>query len=79
MVLPWGLRTSSWFLSTVAVQPALHSFPKLMRLLEKPGMMCPVRACSVGMVGMARHVVAEDVQASLGAMRMVVGGAAMLM
>ena len=34
-----------------------------MRLLEKLGMMCPVRACSIGMAGIARRAVAEDVQA----------------
>ena len=50
-----------------------------MRLLEKPGMMQPVRAWSIGMVIMARCMVAEDVQALPEAMRMVVGGAIVLM
>ena len=79
MVLPRGSWTSRWSLLTMAVQPASHSFPRLMRLLEKLGMMCPVRACSIGMAGIARRAVAKDVQASPEAVRIVVRGAAMLM
>ena len=41
-----------------------------------PGMMCPVRAASVGMEGMAKTAVAEDALASPVAVRMIVCGAA---
>ena len=63
----------------MAMQSTLHSFTKLMRLLEKSGMMSQVQVWSIGMAGMARCAVAEDVQALPEAMRMVVGGAAILM
>jgi len=62
-------------LSRCAVHSALHSFPKLRRLLVNPGMMCPVRACRVGMVGMARSAEAVDVRVSPVAVHIVVRGA----
>jgi hypothetical protein len=66
---------SRWCLSRNAVQPALHSFPRLRRLLVKPGMICPVRALMVGMVGRANCAVAMEVLDSPVAVRMVVRGA----
>ena len=62
-----------------AMQSVSHSFPKLMRLLVKPGMMCPVWACRVGMEGMAKEADALEVHVSPVAMQMVVGGTAELM
>ena len=62
----------------MAVQSASHNLPRLMRLLVNPRMMCPVRACR-GMVGMASCAKAVDVRALPVAIRMVVGGAAVLM
>ncbi len=60
------------------MQHASHSFSRLMRLLVKPGMTCPVRAAPVGKVGSANCVVATEVWASPVAVRMVVCGAAQL-
>ena len=50
-----------------------------MRLLVKPGMMCPVQACRVGMEGMARSTEALEVRDLLAAMQMGVSGTTMLM
>jgi len=44
ILLPCLSCISSVCLSMYAVQSASHSFPRLKRLLVKPGMMCPVRA-----------------------------------
>jgi len=40
-----------------------------------PGMMCPERACRVGMVGIARRAEAVDVRVSPVVVRIVVRGA----
>ena len=56
------------------MQSASHNFPKLMGLFWNPGMMKPVRAALVGMVGMASWAVAQDVLVSPVAVRMVVRG-----
>ena len=60
------------------MQSASHSLPRLIRLLVKPGMTCPVRACIVGMVGIANRAEADDVVASPVAVRMVAFGALVL-
>ena len=79
MVLPCGSLTRRRCLSTVAVQSASHNFPRLMRLLVNSGMMWPVRAWRVGMVGMASWAAAVEEWALPVAVRMVMGGAAGLM
>jgi hypothetical protein len=74
----WLLKLSwisRWCLSMNAVQPALHSLPRLRRLFVKPGMIGPVRASMVGMVGSANCALAMEVFASPVAVRMVVHGA----
>ena len=65
-------------LSMYAVQSASHSFPRLSKLLVKPGMMCPVRAAD-GMVGIARTAAPVDVLVSPVAVLIVVFGASLLM
>ena len=62
-------------LSMNAVQPALHSFLRLKRLFVRPGMICPICASMVGMVGIANCAVAMEVLASPVAVWMVVHGA----
>ncbi len=62
----------------VAVQSVSHNLPKLRRLLVKPGIMCPVRAC-VGMAGNARTAAPVDVCFLAVAVLLVVVGAAWLM
>jgi hypothetical protein len=61
-----------------AMQSTSHSFPRLMRLLVNPGMMCPVHVTMVGKVGSANCVVATEVFALPVGVRMVVCGAAQL-
>ena len=63
----------------VAVQSASHNLPKLRRLFVKPGIMCPVRASSVGMAGSARTAAPVEVCFSPVAVLIVVVGAAWLM
>ena len=71
--------TSRMFLSRYAEQSSSHSFPRLSKLLVKPGMMWPVRARSDGMVGIARTAAPTDVLVSPVAVRIVVLGAWVLM
>ncbi len=79
MTHPESSQTHKFCLSKDAVHPLSHSFPRLIRLLVNPGMMCPVQA-AVGMcVGSAKHVKAVDVLVSPVAMRMVVRGAVLSM
>ncbi len=66
-------------LSIYTVQLALHSFPRLMRLFVKPRMMCPVRACSVGICGNKRTAAPKELFSSPVAMGMVSLGAVWLM
>ena len=77
--VPSLLLTMSLCLSRYAVQSASHSFPRLRRLLVKPGMMWPVRAAAVGMSGNASCPVVVDVRCSPVAVRIVVRGASQLM
>ncbi len=73
--LPELSWTSRQCLSMNAVQPALHSLPRLRRSFVKSGMICPIRALMVGMAGIANCDVGMDVLASPVAVRMVVRGA----
>ena len=61
-----------------ATQSASHSFPRLIKLLVKPGMMCPMRALA-GMVGIARTAAPVDVLVLPVAVLIVVLGASLLM
>jgi hypothetical protein len=61
-----------------AVQSASQNFPKLRRLVVNPGIMCPVRARSVGIPGIASTAAPVEVRASPVAVRMVVVGALVL-
>ena len=67
-----------WCLLMMPMQSASHSFPKLSRLLVKPGMMCPVQACRVGIGRMAKRMEALEVHILPVAMWMVVGSATVL-
>ena len=67
----WTVRR---FLSNIAVQSALHSFPMLIRLFLKPGIMCPNCDALVGRAGIASCAVAIKVCCSPVAVRIVVWG-----
>lgn len=79
ILFPCLSRTSSLCLSRCAEQSSSHSFPRLSKLLVKPGMMWPVLARNVGMEGIARTAVPSDVLVSPVAVRIVVFGALGLM
>ena len=79
ILVPCLSWTSSMFLSRYAEQSSSHSFPRLSKLLVKPGMIWPVRARRDGMVGMARTAAPKDVLVSPVAVRIVVLGAWTLM
>ena len=52
-----------------------QSLPRLMRLLVKPGMMCPVHAAAGKCSGKAKHAKAVEIFVSPVAVRIVVGWA----
>ena len=79
ILVPCLSWTSSMFLSRYAEQSSSHNFPRLSKLLVKPGMIWPVRARRDGMVGMARTAAPKDVLVSPVAVRIVVLGAWTLM
>lgn len=60
------------------MQPESHSWPRLSRLLVKAGMMWPKLACVEGNEGRARRAEAVEVWRAPVAVRIVVGGAAVL-
>ena len=62
-----------------AVQPLSQSLPRLIKLLVKPGMMCPVQASGGRLPGKLNRAVAVDVFISPVAVRMVAGGAVLIM
>ena len=57
----------------------MHSFPRLSKLLVKPGMMWPVRARNDGMVGIARTAAPKEVLVSPVTVGIVVLGVLILM
>ncbi len=75
--VPWSAGVPLAFvmvrpvLVKVAVHPALHSLPMLMRLSVNPGTMWPVRACAEGRACKASCAVAAEVCGVPVAVRMV--------
>ena len=71
MGMPWASVIVRPVFVKVAVQSASHSFPMLMRLLVKPGMTWPVRACNEGRECRASCAVAAEVCGAPVAVQMV--------